>query len=295
MMSVNRLLTAMITPFDEKLEVNYAKAAELASYLLANGSDGIVVCGTTGESPVLTMEEKISLFSLVKEKVGEKAKVWAGTGSNSTKASIELSREAEKTGVDGVMIVTPYYNKPSQEGLYQHYKSVAEAISIPIMLYNVPSRTGINMLPETVKKLSTIENIVALKEACGQMDQVSELINILADDFLIYSGDDSLTLPMMAMGAVGIVSIASHIVGLKIKEMISAFISGNVESARRLHSELFPMFKGLFITTNPVPVKEALNLIGMEVGGTRLPLVSANEEQITFLSNLLNEYNIIKK
>jgi 4-hydroxy-tetrahydrodipicolinate synthase len=195
--------------------------------------------------------------------------------------------------MDGLLVVTPYYNRPSQEGLYQHFKSIAESVSIPIMLYNIPSRTGTNMLPETVARLAEIENIVALKESSGIMDQLSVLKNILPERISIYSGDDSLTLPMLALGATGVVSIASHVVGKEIKKMLDCFAAGDVTQAQQLHNYLFPIFKGLFITTNPVPVKQALNILGMDVGGLRLPLCEANEGEIAQLKNLLSKYNLL--
>ena len=288
-----KMFTAMITPYHHNLQVNYERAGEIAEYLAANGSDGIVVSGTTGESPVLSKEEKLRLFAEVEEKVGDKVEVWAGTGSYDTQASIRLSVEAEKIGVDGLLVVTPYYSKPSQEGIYQHFKAIAESVSIPIMLYNIPGRTGTNMLPETVARLSAIDNITAIKESSGMMDQMSLLKNILPETMAIYSGDDSLTLPMLALGAAGVVSIASHVMGIEIKEMLNSFAAGDMKRAQELHNHLFPMFKGLFITTNPVPVKEALNILGKDVGGLRLPLCKANEAEIIQLQQLLANYNLI--
>lgn len=282
-----RLITAMITPFDDKLQVNYAKAAEVAEYLAKNGTEGIVVAGTTGESPVLSDEEKLRLFATVKEQVGSRVSVWAGTGSNNTQHSIELSREAEKLGVDGVLLVGPYYNKPSQEGLYQHFRAIAEAINIPAMVYNIPSRTSSNILPETMARLAQIDNIVALKESSGDMNQVSQLAYLLPEGMKVYSGDDSLTLPMMALGAYGVVSVASHLVGKDIQRMITAFNNGDTREATRIHLALFPIFKGLFITTNPVPLKEAMNILGMEVGGLRLPLTRASQQEHEFIGNML--------
>lgn len=288
-----KMFTAMVTPYNADLQVNLEKAGELAQYLIDRGSDGIVVSGTTGESPVLSKSEKLQLFSRVKAAVGDKAEVWAGTGSYNTQETIELSREAEKLGMDGLLLVVPYYNKPSQEGLYQHYKAVAASVSIPIMLYNIPGRTGVNMLPETVARLAELENVVALKESTGIMDQMSALKNILPEKVAIYSGDDSQTLPMLSLGAQGVVSIASHLIGPQIKQMMNAFANGDVKEAQSLHNQLFAMFKGLFITTNPVPVKEALNLIGMEVGGVRLPMYGANEGEITQLKQLLSSYQLL--
>ncbi len=282
-----RLITAMITPFDDRLQVNYAKAAEVAEHLVQNGTEGIVVAGTTGESPVLSDEEKLRLFATVKEQVGSRVSVWAGTGSNNTQHSIELSREAEKLGVDGVLLVGPYYNKPSQEGLYQHFRAIAEAINIPAMVYNIPSRTSSNILPETIARLAQIDNIVALKESSGDMNQVSQLAYLLPEGMKVYSGDDSLTLPMMALGAYGVVSVASHLVGKDIQRMITAFNNGDTREATRIHLALFPIFKGLFITTNPVPLKEAMNILGMEVGGLRLPLTRASQQEHEFIRNML--------
>jgi len=292
-MSVPGVLTAMITPYNDDLTVNYRKAAEIAEYLCENGTEAIVVCGTTGESPVLSSDEKLKLYETVKDKVGSKVPVWAGTGSNDTAATVELSKKAVKRGVDGIMLVTPYYNKPSQEGLYQHFKAAAESVSLPIMLYNVPGRTSSNLLPETIARLTKIENVKAVKEASGNMNQVSLLKSLIPDDVIIYSGDDSLTLPLMAIGAQGVVSIASHVVGKRIKDMVDAFKNGDVSRAQVIHLELFPIFRGLFVTTNPIPVKEALNMMGKEVGGFRLPLTGAAEKEKEFIKNLLFSNNVI--
>ncbi len=292
-MSIPGLLTAMVTPYQEDLSVDYLRAAQLAEYLCDHGSEALVVCGTTGESPVLKPEEKLKLFSVVKERVGGRVPVWAGTGSNDTRATVELSQEADKLGVDGIMLVTPYYNKPTQEGLYRHFKTIAERVQLPVMLYNVPGRTSSNLLPETIARLAEISNIRAVKEASGNMDQVSLLKSLLPDEVVIYSGDDSLTLPLMAIGAQGVVSIASHIVGPEIRTMVDAFKRGELETARRIHLDLFPIFKGLFVCTNPIPVKEALNMMGEGVGGFRPPLCEASESEREFIRNLLNRYQLI--
>ncbi|MDW7675493.1 MAG: 4-hydroxy-tetrahydrodipicolinate synthase, partial [Bacillota bacterium] len=258
-----------------------------------NGSDGIVVAGTTGESPNLTKEEKLELFRVVKEEVGAKVKVIAGTGSNSTQESIVLSKKAEAIGVDGIMLVVPYYNKPSQEGLYRHFSTIAKEVSVPIMLYNVPGRTVINMLPQTVARLAKIDNVVALKEASGNMDQLSELKQLLTSDFQIYSGDDSLTLPMLSLGCSGVVSVASHLVGNEISDMINQFSSGNHKGALETHLKLMKIFKVLFITANPVPLKFSLNLIGKEVGAVRLPLCEATIEEQTEIKKVLAETGLL--
>lgn len=292
-MAKYRLITAMITPYDEQLEVDYERAGDIAEYLVDHGSDGIVVCGTTGESPVLSTDEKLQLFAAVKARVGQRVEVWAGTGSYDTRAAVILSQEAQKVGVDGLLVVTPYYNKPSQEGLYQHFKAIADNVDLPVMLYNIPGRTGVNMLPETIARLAAIDNITSVKESTGMMDQLSAMKNILPDSFQIFSGDDSLTLPMLALGASGVVSIASHLVGKDIRQMLDAYGAGDVAKAQLIHNQLYPMFKGLFVTTNPIPVKEAMNMIGKQVGGLRLPLCCASEAELAGIRKLLADYKLL--
>ncbi|HWQ75124.1 MAG TPA: 4-hydroxy-tetrahydrodipicolinate synthase [Syntrophomonas sp.] len=292
-MSGLKLITAMVTPYDDKLEVDYERAAVLACYLAANGSNGLVVSGTTGESPVLSRQEKIQLFSTVKQAVGAVTEVWAGTGSYNTRESIDLSREAEQAGADGLLLVSPYYSKPTQEGLYQHFKAIAESVSIPVMLYNIPGRTGVELLPDTVIRLAEVENITAIKEASRNLDQVSQLKAALGDRLTVLSGDDSMTLPMLAIGGSGVVSIASHIVGNEIRSMLDAFAEGDNAKAAAMHQYLFPMFKGLFVTTNPIPVKEAMNLLGMKVGGFRLPLCHAGQQELESVRSLLQHYRLI--
>lgn len=292
-MAVPRLLTAMVTPYKDDLSVNYVKAAELAEYLCNNGSEALVVCGTTGESPVLSDKEKLKLFETVQGQVGDRVPVWAGTGCNDTAAVVELSQAAVKTGVAGIMVVTPYYNKPTQEGLYQHFRKIAESVSLPVMLYNVPGRTSSNLLPETIARLAEVENITAVKEASGSTDQVSQLMTLIPERITVYSGDDSLTLPLMALGAHGVVSIASHVIGPEIAAMITAFAAGEVQKASLLHRRLFAMFKGLFITTNPIPVKEAMNMLGHELGGFRLPLTPLADNERTAIQALLQRYHLL--
>ncbi|SFG48888.1 4-hydroxy-tetrahydrodipicolinate synthase [Desulfotomaculum arcticum] len=288
-----RVLTAMITPFKNDMTVDFDQVKKLAHHLVQSGTDGLVVAGTTGESPTLSKEEKIELFRVVVEEVGGDAVVIAGTGSNNTADSIALTQAAEKLGADGIMLVCPYYNKPSQEGLYQHFKAIAESTNLPVMLYNVPGRTAANLLPQMVVRLSAIENIVAIKEASGSLDQVSELRRNLPDHFAIYSGDDSLTLPILALGGKGIVSVASHIIGPQLQEMINAFNSGNVTIATKIHCSLFPVFKTLFITSNPVPLKAALNMLGWQVGGPRLPLVEATQAEKEMIKKTLSEAKLV--
>jgi len=286
-MKAGQVLTAMITPMNKDCSVNYPAAVELAQKLGENGSDGVVLSGTTGESPTLSFEEKVKLYSTVTDALGGQMTIIAGTGSNNTQDSIALTKAAEKAGVDGIMLVTPYYNKPSQEGLYQHFKTVAEQTSLPVMLYNVPGRTGVNILPETVARLAEIDNIVAIKEASGNLEQVSVLKTMVPEDFLIYSGDDALTLPILAVGGAGVVSVASHLVGREIKSMISAFLAGRVGDALEIHLKLMPLFKAMFITTNPVPVKRALEFVGVDTGPLRLPLVDLTEQEAQKIKEVL--------
>lgn len=288
-MGFGPILTAMITPMDQTLEVDYDEAKRLASYLVEHGSDGIVVCGTTGESPTVSVEEKLELFRVVKAAVGSRGTVIAGTGSNSTAASIRLTELTNDTGVDGILAVVPYYNKPSQEGLIRHFQAIAQATNLPLMLYNVPGRTSDNMLPATVERLAKIPNVVALKEAAGSVDQMTELKRVLPPEFQVYSGDDSFTLPLLALGSSGIVSVASHIIGDEMKEMIEAWLRGDTETALKWHLKLYPVFKGIFITTNPVPIKALVNMLGFKAGGLRLPLVEATEEEKEFLAKMLAE------
>ncbi|MCS6950123.1 MAG: 4-hydroxy-tetrahydrodipicolinate synthase [bacterium] len=287
------VVTAMVTPFNENLEVNLDAAQALAELLVQTGSTGLVVSGTTGESPTLSFEEKVTLFRKVKEAVGNRAAVIAGTGTYDTAESVQLSQEAERVGVDGLLLVAPYYNRPSQEGLYQHFKTVAHAVDIPVMIYNIPGRTGVNIDPSTLLRLAEVNNIVAVKEASGNLNQMSEICAGAPEGFLVYSGDDSLTLPLLAVGGVGVVSVASHIVGRDIRRMCDAFFAGHVQEAKKLHHRMLPLFKALFCTTNPVPVKAALNMLGANVGGVRLPLVEANEKEKETIRKALRDYGLL--
>lgn len=294
MVDFGRVLTAMITPFKADGSVNYDVAASLAAHLAENGTDTLVVCGTTGESPSLTWEEEYQLFIVVRDAVAGKAKVMAGCGSNSTSEAIAATEKAAKIGVDGSLQVVPYYNKPPQAGLKAHFQAIALAIpELPMLLYNVPSRTGQNINPETVAELACIDNIVGIKEASGNIDQASELRRLTPKEFQIYSGDDSLTLPLLAIGAKGVVSVASHLVGNQLQQMIQAFLAGKTQLATEIHLQFLPLFKALFTTTNPIPVKKALQLQGWEVGLTRLPLCEPEEEVSKKLKTVLQELSLI--
>ena len=294
MVSFGRTITAMITPFKEDGSVNYAVAEKLAAYLAENGSDGIVVCGTTGESPSLTWDEEYELFQVVKKAVSGKALVIAGTGSNSTREAIAATQKAAKIGLDGSLQVVPYYNKPPQEGMYQHFQAIAQSSpDLPIMLYNIPGRTGQNLLPETVARLAEIPNIVAIKEASGNLDQATQIRCLTPPDFQIYSGDDSLTLPLLSIGGAGVVSVASHLVAPQLQAMIQAFEVGKIKEATQIHLQLFPLFKALFATTNPIPVKAALKLQGWDVGSTRSPLCDPTNEIAQNLKNVLEKLSLL--
>ncbi len=294
MINFGTVLTAMITPFTENGEVNYAVTEKLAAHLAENGTDTLVVCGTTGESPTLSWEEEFELFRVVKSAVSGKAKVIAGTGSNSTDEAIEATQKAARIGLDGTLQVVPYYNKPPQAGLYQHFKAIAESSDLPVMLYNVPGRTSQNLQAETVARLAKIPNIVAIKEASGNLDQVSQIRRMTPPEFAIYSGDDSLTLPMLAIGAKGVVSVASHLVGDRLQQMIRAFEDGQVQKATQIHLELFSLFKVLFVTTNPIPVKAAMSLQGWQVGNLRPPLCAPDDEVHSQVKQVMTELNLLE-
>jgi 4-hydroxy-tetrahydrodipicolinate synthase len=290
--NIGRMLTAMVTPFDREGNVDYKQARQLVQALMDSGSEGVIVCGTTGESPTLSHGEKLHLFGEIKEAIGAKGSVIAGTGSYGTSESIELSREAEHLGVDGLLLVVPYYNKPTQEGLYRHFKAIASSVNIPCILYNVPSRTGTNMTAETTVRLSQIDNITGVKEASGDMVQVGSIIAQTPDDFLVWSGNDSDTFPIMNMGGYGVISVASHLYGLQIQSMMQLLLGGEIEKAAREHHRLMPIFQGLFWVSNPTPVKHALNRGGFFVGTPRLPLVEIDEQTATRLNRVLDEYTI---
>ena len=292
MKKLGRLLTAMVTPFNEEGMVDYEQAKRLALALLDSGSDGVVVVGTTGESPTLIREEELHLFTEVKSVVGERGSVIAGTGSNSTAEAVEATREAERVGVDACLLVVPYYNKPTQDGLYQHFKTIAGSTNLPCILYNVPSRTITSLSADTTIKLSHIDNIIATKEASGNLSEISKIISGAREGFLVWSGNDSDTLPILAAGGYGVVSVASHLVGNQIKEMIDGFAGGRVDEAARIHRHLLPLINALFIVSNPIPVKHALNSIGFRVGKPRLPLTEPDEKTASFIEDTLKNYQI---
>lgn len=292
-MELGRLLTAMVTPFNAGLEVDFAAAERLAQHLIDTGSEGIVVSGTTGESPTLTEAEKLELFRVVKRVAGGKAAVVAGTGNYCTAESIALTREAEKIGVTAVMLVAPYYNKPSQEGLYRHFKMVAESTALPVILYNVPGRTVTNIDPQTIIRLAETPNIAAVKEASKDMEAVATIRGGVPASFLIYSGDDGVTLPILAVGGHGIISVAGHLAGRQIREMIGKWAAGDAAGALEQHLRLMPLFKAIFVTTNPAPVKHGLNRLGVPVGSVRPPLVEVNEKEAAVVEAAMQGLGLI--
>jgi 4-hydroxy-tetrahydrodipicolinate synthase len=283
-----RVVTAMVTPFGADGSLNLALAGRLADHLVGNGSDGLVLCGTTGESPTLSWEEQHRLFRAVREVVGDRAFLLAGTGSNCTAEAVEATAASAALGADGALVVVPYYNRPPQEGLEAHFRAIAaSAPELPLMLYNIPGRTGCSLQPETTARLLDLPNVLSYKAASGTPEEVSQLRALCGDRLALYSGDDSLTLPMLAVGAVGVVSVASHLAGPEIQAMVQAFLAGDNATALALHQRLLPLFKGLFCTTSPIPVKAALELEGWPVGSPRLPLLSADSTVRQRLSSIL--------
>jgi len=288
MKELGRLITAMVTPMKEDGSVDYEQAKILAKKLVDSGSDGVVVVGTTGESPTLIRSEELKLFAEIKEAVGDRASVIAGTGSNATAEAMEATRQAEEIGVDACLLVVPYYNKPSQEGLYQHFKAIALSTKLPCILYNVPSRTVASLSAETTIRLSHIDNIIGTKEASSNFDEISRIISSTREDFRVWSGNDSDTLPMLSLGAYGVISVVSHLAGRQMKEMLQSFLDGNMAKAVQIHNHLMPLFKNMFITANPCPLKYALNYLGFHVGKPRLPLVEPDEKSAAVIREVLD-------
>ncbi len=286
-------IVAVVTPFYNG-KIDFESYKKLVEFLIKNKSDGILPCGTTGESATLSFDEHKELIKFTVDIVNKRIPVIAGTGSNNTKEAIELSEYAEKVGADACLLITPYYNKPTQKGLYQHYKKVAESISLPVFIYNVPSRTGVSINPETVAELSEIKNIVGIKEASGSLDQVSKIISLCGEKFCVLSGDDSLTLPMMSIGAKGAISVAANILPKMVSNMTSFALNNNWEKAKEMHYKLFDIFKILFIETNPIPVKTALYFMGMIKLEFRLPMTEPNKENYEKIEKTLKKYGLIK-
>ena len=289
---IGRLLTAMVTPFDQQGEVDYTQAKTLARALLASGSDGVIVAGTTGESPTLTRQEQTRLFVEIKKTILDAGSVIAGTGSNSTLEALNYTKDAEEAGVDGVLLVVPYYNKPTQEGLYQHFKAIAENTSLPCILYNVPSRTITSLSAETTIRLSEIPNIVGIKEASGDFEKIASIIGSARSGFRVWSGNDADTFHVLCLGGYGVISVASHLVGMQIKTMIKMLVDGSLDGAAKEHIRLLPIFNGIFVVANPIPIKYGVNRAGFQVGHPRLPLTKPDGATSDFLDNLFNQYDI---
>jgi 4-hydroxy-tetrahydrodipicolinate synthase len=285
-------IVAIVTPFKNG-EIDEEGLRQLVEFQIENGTDGIVPCGTTGESPTLDYQEHDRVVEIVVDQVKKRIPVIAGTGSNSTREAIEITEHAKRVGADGALLITPYYNKPSQEGLYRHYKTVAEAVALPQILYNVPGRTAVNMLPETVARLAEISNIVAIKEATGSLQQASEIIALCGDKIDVLSGDDFVTFPLMACGGVGVISVTANIMPKEVADMIDFFNAGKMEEARQLHLKLLKISNAMFIETNPVPVKTALGLMGKCSDNVRLPLAPMSEANTLKLTGIMKEYRLI--
>ena len=292
MAEIGRLLTAMVTPFDAEGRLDYGQARKLARGLIESGTDGLVIGGTTGESPSMSDEEKLRLFGEVKEEVGESAAVIAGTTDNNHAKSVELSREAESIGVDALLLTVPAYNKPQQEGLYLHFKAIAEATSLPGLLYNVPSRTSLNMTEETTLRLAEIDNIVGVKEASSDADQITRIIDGAPDGFRVWSGNDNETFSIMCVGGEGVVSVASNIIGNQVKAMMGMILEGDLERAAAEHRRMLPIFNALFWVTNPVPVKYAVNRAGFNAGPTRLPMAPPDDDFKARFDPVMDTYTI---
>lgn len=289
-----RMIPAMVTPFDENLELDLKQARALARRLVEGGSDALVINGTTGESPTVFYPQKIKLFEAVVAEVGGEVPIIANVGDNCTADTVDFAQDVQKLGVDAFMLVVPYYNKPPQEGLYQHFKTIAESVDLPCILYNIPGRCVINMTAETTLRLANdVENIVAIKEASGNLEQVAAIIKDAPDGFDVYSGDDSLTYEMMKLGAAGVISTAGNVSPARMKEITTLCAAGNFEEAKKAHDAFLPLMDELFVTANPIMVKEALNLAGFSVGGVRLPLVNATEEQSAHLAQVMKEVGIL--
>lgn len=289
-----RLITAMITPFDNERNLDLKRCAEFADRLVKGGTDALAVCATTGESPTIFYPQKIEVIKTVIEAVDGRTKIIANVGDNCTQDTIDFARDVEKLGVDGLMCVVPYYNKPPQEGLYQHFKAIAESVNLPVILYNIPGRCVTNMTAETTLRLAhDVKNIVAIKEASGNMEQIKQIIDNAPEGFVVYSGDDSATYDIMEMGGVGVVSTISNIATARMKEIVDLCAAGKWDEAKAANDKLLPMMDGLFETTNPILVKEALKLVGFPVGGVRLPLVDATPEQSNRLAAIMHEVGVL--
>ncbi|MBM7579912.1 4-hydroxy-tetrahydrodipicolinate synthase [Jeotgalibacillus terrae] len=289
-MNFGRVSTAMATPFDQENNIDNSRLEKLINYLIENGTDSLVVAGTTGESPTLSFEEKINLFKQTVKIVNGRIPVVAGTGTNNTESTIKLTLAAKEAGVDAIMLVAPYYSKPSQKGLFQHFTKVAEKVDLPVMIYNIPGRSAVNIEPGTIIELSKVPNITAVKEASGSLDQMTEIIAGTDENFSVYSGDDGLTLPLLSIGGAGVVSVTSHVAGNEMQEMIRLFQAGELAKAAKIHQKLLPLTRALFAQPSPAPVKAVLNQKGIQCGGVRLPLIELDENEAQSLTASVEKF-----
>jgi 4-hydroxy-tetrahydrodipicolinate synthase len=290
MKKLGRMLTAMVTPFKENMEVDYEQTKRLAKALLNSGNDGLVLAATTGEAPTLSWDEEMRIFTEVKAAVGDGPTLVAYTGSNSTKEAVEATEKAEKIGVDACLSVVPYYNKPNQEGIYQHFKAISECTSLPIIMYNIPSRVVIEMSWETMARLSEFKNIIGVKEASGKMDLVAQTISNARDEFYIWSGNDNDTFPIIALGGYGVIGVTTHIMGKQYKRMVDLILTDKIQEAAVIHRRLVPLVNAMFSAPNPAPIKYALNKLGFSVGKPRLPLVEVNKNEAARIDDVMKNY-----
>jgi 4-hydroxy-tetrahydrodipicolinate synthase len=294
-MEFGRLITVMVTPFNDDLSVNYGEARRLARHFVRTGSDSILLGATGGESATLKDDERVELLRAVRDELGPNVPIIVGTGNNNTESSVRLTQVVEKAGADAVFAVVPYYNKPPQEGLYRHFKAIASSTKLPVFLYNVPGRTGVNLLPATVERLAAIPNIVGMKETSGSLDQITELLRRVPPHFHVYTGDDNLAIPALSVGAYGLISVVAQVAGERIREMLEAFWKADIAQASKMHRELYPLMEVMFIASNPLPVKTALRLMGFEVGAFRLPLVAPTEAQVERIASVLRQFGYIDR
>lgn len=292
-MEFGRYLSVMVTPFNEDMSVNYDAAKQLARHLVNSGIEGLILGATGGESSTLTLEERIELTRVIKNDIGQNIPVIVGTGNNNTRDSIRITQKIEKAGADGVLLITPYYNKPTQEGAFRHFEAIAASTKLPVLLYNVPGRTGVNLLPSTIERLANIPNIIGMKETSGSMDQLTELLRRVSPEFHVYTGDDNLAIPSLSIGAYGLITVVGQIAGKEIKEMLDAFWNKDTDKAAYLHRRLFPLFDVMFIVANPVPVKIALRMMGFDVGPFRLPLVPPSKSQTEQIAKVMKDLGYI--
>jgi len=293
-MEFGKYLSVIVTPFNPDNTINYDAILKVANYMIDGGVEGLIIAATGGESATMSLEERIALTKFMKKEVGNRVPIIVGTGTNNTAASIETTKAIEAAGADAVLLVSPYYNKPNQEGLYQHFKAIAESTSLPVFLYNVPGRTGVSIAPDTIARLAQVPNIYGMKDASGNMDNLTTLLRTVPEHFKVYTGDDNLAVPALSIGVYGLISVCAQVAPAPIKEMMDAFRAGELEKAAKMHRDLFPLLDVMFIASNPVPTKVALNLMGYNVGGVRLPLTMPGKGQAEKIAAVLKAQGLIE-